>query len=66
MLRYIIHMNLLSRIARIVGRVFVGPAPRRADGDVATIDSWLAEDQFLAGLPAQWNEFGGWRWWHGQ
>lgn len=66
MLRYIADMKLLAQIGRIAGLILLGPAAQGRDSDLAVIDSWINEDEWLASFPHDSSEPVGWRWWRGQ
>jgi hypothetical protein len=59
-------MTVMTQIGRAVVAIMTGRMPPIRNAEFATIDTWLEEDEFLAGLPGQWDEPAGWRWWHSQ
>jgi hypothetical protein len=59
-------MKLLAHIGRIIGLALLGPVRRVPDGEVAVIDPWIDDNQWLAGLPHECREPVGWRWWRSQ
>jgi hypothetical protein len=59
-------MNLLAHIGRVASLILLGPAARGLTGELAVIDTWIDDDEWLAGLPPDSSEPVGWRWWRGQ
>jgi hypothetical protein len=59
-------MKLLAQIGRIAVVVLLGPAHSVRSSELAGIDTWVDEDEWLAGLPDDASEPVGWRWWRGQ
>jgi hypothetical protein len=59
-------MTLFARIVRFIGLAPLASVRRFPDIELALADSWVGEDQWLAGMPHPWNEPVGWRWWHSQ
>jgi hypothetical protein len=59
-------MKLLAHICCIAEFILLGPALRLRESEIAVIDTWIDEDQWLDGFPHEPSESVGWRWWQGQ
>jgi hypothetical protein len=59
-------MKLLAQIGRIAGLILLGPAMSGRISELAAIDTWIDDDQWLAGLPHDSSVPVGWCWWRGQ
>lgn len=59
-------MTVVAQIGRAIVAIMTGRMPRVPNTEFAVIDTWLEEDEYLAGFPSQWNESTGWRWWRAQ
>lgn len=60
---YIKHMKVIARFGRFLALLRMNPLRRLPDREFAAIDPWIAEEQWLAGLPTTWSEPVGWGWW---
>lgn len=59
-------MKILAQIGRIAGLILLGPAVRGPGSELAVIDTWIDDDEWLAGLPHDTSEPVVWCWWRDQ
>ena len=59
-------MTVVTQIGRAIAAIMTGRIPRIRNAELAIIDTWLDEDEYLAGFPSEWSEAAGWRWWRPQ
>lgn len=56
-------MRLIARFGRFLALLCKNPLRPIPDPEFATIDPWITDEQWLAGLPAAWSEPVAWGWW---
>ena len=56
-------MSLIARFCRFAALLWKNPLRHIPDTEFATIDSWITDEQWLAGLPTAWSEPVAWGWW---